>query len=110
MNRFQEETAATLAGNSARHRFADDFACLAYEAQFVECPQCKKQCKQLFHVPEFEIEACAECYAEGMAQIAADAEYVARRGMARADAPCSCIAVDADQVDARYCEAHGEVA
>lgn len=74
MDRFQQQTAADLAGNFARNRFAEEIFNSTYHPEGHRCENCDRVVREsLVYVDGFDYWGCDECKAEAMAAIAKEA-------------------------------------
>ena len=86
MNRMNEESASSLAGNYARHIFAEEiYESTTRPLNGPECQNCGATVDRVTHVPEFDYMGCDDCMAEAIAQIAREAAHAAML----ADAGCT---------------------
>jgi len=71
MNRFNEQPVSGLAGNYARHRFAEEiYESTSRPLQGPTCENCGCTVDCLTHVPEFDYMGCDDCMEEALKQIA----------------------------------------
>jgi hypothetical protein len=73
---MNEQPASELAGNFARHRFAEELA-ETYHPDGYVCQNCTQVVSRVTLVPEFEYMGCDDCMAEALAQIEREAAQAA---------------------------------
>ncbi len=74
MSCYPEQTAADLARNYARTRFAEEiFNSPTYSVAVNICQNCGQSCDRLTDVPEFEFMGCDRCVEEAMGALQAEA-------------------------------------